>query len=82
MSMASLATRARPAALVRSSSTISCRRFSVSPEPPMLPIMPAAISFISAIAFFIFMSLIAPLRLSIFARAALTATSRALIRSL
>ena len=48
----------------------------------MLPIMPAAISFISAIAFFIFMSLIAPFRLSIFARAALTATSRALIRSL
>ena len=69
MSIESRATRARPAALVRSSSTISCRRLSVSPEPPIWPTMPAAISFISAMAFFMRMSLIAPLRPSIFARA-------------
>ena len=36
MSMASSATRARPAAFCRSSSTMSCRRLSVSPLPPML----------------------------------------------
>ena len=39
----------------------------MSPEPPMLEIMPDAISWISAIAWFMRMSLIAPFRLSIFA---------------
>ncbi len=37
----------------RSSSTMSWGRFKVSPLPPMVPIIPAAISFISAVAFLI-----------------------------
>src|SRR5262249_17762573 len=53
MSMESRATRALPAALVRSSSTMVCRRSSVSPDPPMLLIIPAALSVNSAVALFI-----------------------------
>ena len=79
--MESRATRARPAALERSSSTISWRRSRVSPDPPISPIMPEAISLSSATAFFIFMSEIPRFRLSIFSRAALMLTSRARISS-
>ena len=82
MSTESLATRARPAALSRSSLTMLSRRFSVSPAPPMFVIMPDAISWISAMACFMRMSLMAPLRLSILARAVCTATSRAFTRFL
>ena len=82
MSSESLATRALPAAFSRSSSTMPCRRSSVSPEPPIVEIMPLAISASSAVAFLIFKSLSANLSSSIFFCAALIETSRARISSL
>lgn len=48
--MLSLATRARPLAFSFSSLIISSRRLRVSPDPPIRPIMSAAISFSSAVA--------------------------------
>src|SRR5262249_26342675 len=58
------------------------QRSSVSPDPPMLLIIPEAISVNSAMAFFIFRSLMLDFRDSIFARALPTATSRAFSKSL
>ena len=81
-SMLSLATRLRPAARVRSSSTISSSLLSVSPDPPMLVIIPDAISFRLAAAFCTLASLMPRLISSIFARASLTEMSLALMRSL
>ena len=76
MSIVEEATRARPAALSRRSVRYSSTRLSVSPEPPIEPIMPVAISCSSAWASSISVSVIIRFSFSIFSCASRTVTSR------